>query len=241
MRPAALLVAGLAPILVPGCGGGGDMVDAGRAVTQAQAPGGGSAPAASPRRGARDIPWEDPEPAEAEKLARGVVEQPFNAGKRSPLSMRISPLVDRSSGLEGFAAALARPEVSLDDRLARMGARVTETEVTIRLAGSVLFDFDKADIRPDAERALADVVEIIRGFPDRPVKVDGHTDSIGSDAYNQALSEKRARAVRDWLAAHGVEKSRMTASGFGESRPVADNATAAGRQANRRVEIVIEK
>ena len=111
----------------------------------------------------------------------------------------------------------------------------------IRLSGSVLFDFDSDAIRPDAERTLSEVAEVLQAYPGRPVRIEGHTDSIASDAYNQALSERRAAAVKRWLAARGVEAGRMTAAGFGESRPAADNATAAGRQKNRRVEIVVER
>jgi outer membrane protein OmpA-like peptidoglycan-associated protein len=72
------------------------------------------------------------------------------------------------------------------------------------------------------------------------LKLEGHTDSIGSDEYNQKLSERRARSVRDYLVESGLSSSIMTAQGFGESQPVSSNATADGRQRNRRVEIVIE-
>jgi OOP family OmpA-OmpF porin len=73
------------------------------------------------------------------------------------------------------------------------------------------------------------------------VRVEGHTDSIASDDYNQALSERRARAVAKWLDDYGIDGSRLTAKGYGESKPVAENDTAAGRQKNRRVEVVIAK
>jgi len=73
------------------------------------------------------------------------------------------------------------------------------------------------------------------------VRVEGHTDSVTSDAYNQQLSERRADAVRTWLESHGVAAGRLTTVGYGESKPVADNGTVAGRQQNRRVEIVIDK
>jgi outer membrane protein OmpA-like peptidoglycan-associated protein len=106
---------------------------------------------------------------------------------------------------------------------------------------SVLFDFDSAQIRPDAERTLTEVAEVIKGYPKRPVRIEGHTDSVASDDYNQKLSERRAASVRAWLAGKDVEGARLTPHGFGETRPVADNGTAEGRQRNRRVEVIIEK
>ncbi|HYU43485.1 MAG TPA: OmpA family protein, partial [Vicinamibacteria bacterium] len=138
-------------------------------------------------------------------------------------------------------SAVAPAATTLDERLSRLGAEVTGTEVTIRLPGSVLFDFDSAQIRPDAERTLAEVAEVIRGFPKRPVRIEGHTDSVASDDYNQKLSERRAASVRAWLVGKDVEGARLAPRGFGEAKPVADNGTAEGRQRNRRVEVIIEK
>jgi outer membrane protein OmpA-like peptidoglycan-associated protein len=84
------------------------------------------------------------------------------------------------------------------------------------------------------------VVDIMKQNPDiRKVRVEGHTDSKGSDAYNIKLSQRRANAVRDYLIAHGVEADRLVAVGYGETRPVADNGTAEGRARNRRVEFTI--
>jgi OOP family OmpA-OmpF porin len=85
------------------------------------------------------------------------------------------------------------------------------------------------------------VAEVIKGYAKRPVRIEGHTDSVASDDYNQKLSERRAGSVRAWLAGKGVEAGRLTPRGFGETRPVADNGTAEGRQRNRRVEVIIEK
>jgi outer membrane protein OmpA-like peptidoglycan-associated protein len=155
--------------------------------------------------------------------------------------MRIGTLTDRTGRIGGGEGRIARTEGSLDQRLDRLGAEVSETEVRIRLSGSVIFDFDSDAIRADAERTLSEVAEVVQAYPGRPVRIEGHTDSIASDAYNQALSERRAAAVKTWLAGHGVEAGRLATAGFGESRPAADNATAAGRQQNRRVEIVVER
>lgn len=103
----------------------------------------------------------------------------------------------------------------------------------------VNFDFDKSNIRADARPILDEAVRTLQGEPSIHVSVEGHTDAIGTDAYNQKLSERRARAVADYLAVGGVSRSRMTTEGFGESKPVANNATADGRAQNRRVELRI--
>ncbi len=123
-----------------------------------------------------------------------------------------------------------------------LGAKETDLEVHVELPADVLFDFDKADIRADAASALAKVATIIRAYPDGAATLEGHTDSKGDDAYNQRLSERRAESVRRWLAEkERVDGSKLAARGFGESRPVVSNDTDAGRQKNRRVEVVIRK
>jgi outer membrane protein OmpA-like peptidoglycan-associated protein len=119
------------------------------------------------------------------------------------------------------------------------------TRLTVR--NDVLFDFDKAELRPEAAEALGRVAEIIRQRSPRAVRIVGHTDSVGSDAYNQGLSERRARSVEQWLAGQGGALPPMQAEGRGESQPVAPNATPdgrddpEGRQRNRRVEVLLER
>lgn len=184
---------------------------------------------------------EDPEPPEAQALAEAVLDSPWNSDKTTRLKMSITTLVDRTSGITGFGSRLAVRDASIEDRLSALGAEVTEREITIRLAGSVLFDFDSATLRPDAERTLLELLEVLKVYAERPVRIEGHTDSIASEAYNQKLSEERAASVRDWLLARGTASPSLQTLGHGESRPVADNSTAAGRQLNRRVEVVIEK
>lgn len=103
----------------------------------------------------------------------------------------------------------------------------------------VNFDFDKATIRPDAVPILDQAAATLKEYGDVTVSVDGYTDSIGSDAYNQRLSVRRATAVKDYLERHGVAADRMTIRGFGKSDPVASNATPEGRAQNRRVELVV--
>ncbi|MBK5294868.1 MAG: OmpA family protein [Acidobacteriia bacterium] len=103
----------------------------------------------------------------------------------------------------------------------------------------VLFDTAQHTLRPVARERLARISGILNAHPDLKLEIEGHTDSVGSDSYNQGLSERRAQSVRDYMNSQGVKLDSITAQGFGESRPVADNYAAAGRQQNRRVEIVV--
>jgi outer membrane protein OmpA-like peptidoglycan-associated protein len=101
----------------------------------------------------------------------------------------------------------------------------------------VLFDFDRSTLRPEASAILDPLLAMLQADPSMSIDIEGHTDWIGSDAYNQGLSQRRAQAVVNWLVAHGIARERISAVGRGESEPVATNHTAAGRQLNRRVEI----
>lgn len=107
----------------------------------------------------------------------------------------------------------------------------------ISLSADVLFDFDKAEIKPEFTAEIDAAAELLLANPDVTVRIDGHTDSIGTEEYNQGLSERRAEAVASYLEAAGVSRDRMTVAGFGETQPVASNDTAEGRALNRRVEI----
>ena len=94
-------------------------------------------------------------------------------------------------------------------------------------------------IRPDSEPALTEVVRLLQADPTWAMVVAGHTDNVGAQAANLALSRQRAQAVIAWLAARGIEEARLAPAGFGDTRPVAPNTDEAGRQKNRRVEIVV--
>ena len=126
----------------------------------------------------------------------------------------------------------------------------TETTSTIEvtLPADILFDFDKADIRPDAQNALHEVAELVRQKARGPVVIQGYTDALGNDLYNQKLSERRAAAVKAWLATReGLSSVRFTTIGFGPRNPVAPNRKPdgsddpEGRQLNRRVTLIIRK
>ncbi len=103
----------------------------------------------------------------------------------------------------------------------------------------VLFDTGSYTLKPAARERLARISGIVLAYPDLRLEIEGHTDSVGSDAYNQTLSEKRAASVRDYLVDSNVSINNVIARGFGKTRPVADNSTAKGRQLNRRVEMIV--
>ena len=116
--------------------------------------------------------------------------------------------------------------------------RETSRGLVISLS-DILFDVNQATLKPGAAQNLQRIAAILKQYPDKQIAVEGHTDATGSDAYNQKLSEDRAAAVRATLIAGGVTESLISAKGFGKTQPVASNATAAGRQQNRRVEIIV--
>jgi len=124
------------------------------------------------------------------------------------------------------------------DELASLQAKQTARGTVITLR-DVLFATGSATLQPGAERTLDQLAAALKDAPERPIQVEGFTDSVGSEELNQMLSERRAEAVREALLARGVDPSRIAVRGFGESYPVASNENSVGRQLNRRVEIVV--
>lgn len=126
-----------------------------------------------------------------------------------------------------------------------LNAEVRGRETRISLSADVLFDFDKADLKPEARPQLEKVASLLKSSPKASATIEGHTDAKGDDAYNQKLSERRAESVRKWLADNGVA-GKLAARGYGKKKPVAPNTTPdgkdspEGRQKNRRVEIVVQ-
>jgi len=136
-----------------------------------------------------------------------------------------------------------REKAQLRDQLRVQLNTILETRETARglivNVSDVLFDFNSANLKPGAREKVARLAGILQSHPDLKIEVEGHTDSVGSDDYNLRLSERRAESVRTSLVQQGVAGNAVGTAGFGESKPVATNGTAAGRQQNRRVEIVV--
>ncbi len=130
---------------------------------------------------------------------------------------------------------LERATEGTDTRVVREG-----DNLYLQMPGSVAeFDVDSAAIRPIFQNTLDDIAQTLTAYPETYIDVYGHTDSDGSEAYNQSLSERRAASVSTYLQGRGVQRPRIATQGFGETQPIASNATAAGKQQNRRVEIRI--
>jgi len=134
-----------------------------------------------------------------------------------------------------------RQEAKLRAELQGTGVSVTRIgdNITLNMPGNVTFATDSADLSPAFFDVLGSVSKVLKEFDKTVVEVAGHTDSTGSDSYNQTLSERRANSVAQYLQTHGIRSERVLTVGMGESRPVADNSTANGRQTNRRVEITM--
>jgi len=177
------------------------------------------------------------------------------AGAVLPLIVGVSAHAQETLDFKGSIRDLEFKVIDLVANVQDVGGKVqdlkvqeTATEVRIELAADVLFDFDKADLRPSAQDALKKAADIIRERGKGTVRIEGHTDGKGSDTYNQQLSERRAQAVRTWFVEkEGLKRASFSTQGFGAKKPVAPNTKPdgsddpEGRQKNRRVEIVVKK
>jgi outer membrane protein OmpA-like peptidoglycan-associated protein len=131
-----------------------------------------------------------------------------------------------------------------EERLARIPGttveRVGDNLLLVRFDSDVLFKVDSSSLQPDARAALDQAADVFLEYRKTAIVAQGHTDSTGSESYNQALSERRAGAVANYLIGKGVDPTRITAVGYGESAPVADNGTEWGRERNRRVDLLLK-
>ncbi len=168
--------------------------------------------------------------AEAERLKRE------NEAQRTAAQAELDRAAQQNAKLEGEKAELR-------NKLLQQFSAILQTRDTARglivNMSDVLFDTDKFTLRPLAREKLAKVAGIISGHPGLRLDVEGFTDSVGSDEYNQKLSERRGEAVRDYLTQAGMAGGSVSSKGFGKAMPVASNDTAQGRQQNRRVELVV--
>ncbi|MBM3779556.1 MAG: OmpA family protein, partial [Acidimicrobiia bacterium] len=191
----------------------------------------------------------DRQRAESDKQQADAARQQAEADRQRAEAERMAALAAREAAERDAAAAreeaarLAQERAELRDQIQQQLNVILETRQTARglivNMSDVLFDFDKATLKPGAREKLAKIAGIIMAHPDLQIEIEGHADSTGSDDYNQGLSERRAESVRRFLVDEGVDGAHVQAHGFGESRPVASNDTDAGRQQNRRVDLVI--
>jgi outer membrane protein OmpA-like peptidoglycan-associated protein len=141
----------------------------------------------------------------------------------------------------GVGTYMDRQEAKLRAELERTGVSVTRIgdNITLNMPGNITFATNSADLNASFFEVLNSVSLVVNEFNQTVIEVAGHTDSTGSDAYNQQLSERRANAVAAYLGTRNVRADRMITVGMGEARPVATNDTDAGRQSNRRVELTL--
>lgn len=141
----------------------------------------------------------------------------------------------------GIGAYMDRQERDLRARTAGTDVQVIRRgdDLVLNIPSGITFAYDSADVAPAFQRTLDQVADTLGQYNQTYIDIYGHTDSTGSDAYNQTLSERRALSVADYLSGHGVQSARIATRGYGETQPVASNDTDEGRAANRRVEIKI--
>lgn len=167
--------------------------------------------------------------------ALGAIESSTWAGGGALVGAGMAAAYCWVHGAEAQQVAVVEEEVMVEE------VAVAEPAEAVRVELDVKFDFDKAQVKQESYGDIKALADFMKQYPQTSTVVEGHTDSVGSDSYNQGLSERRASAVRDVLVnQYGVESGRVQAVGYGESRPVADNATADGRAINRRVEAEVE-
>jgi outer membrane protein OmpA-like peptidoglycan-associated protein len=175
---------------------------------------------------------------QAAEAARAAAETQAQAAREAVLTAEAQAQAAREAVL-----AAERDKAELRAQLREQLNVILETRETARglivNLSDVLFDFNKATLRPGAREKLAKVAGIILAHPGLRMEAEGHADAVGTEDYNQRLSEQRARSVSAFLVEEGIRPESITAMGFGESRPVATNGTAEGRQQNRRVELVV--
>jgi outer membrane protein OmpA-like peptidoglycan-associated protein len=163
--------------------------------------------------------------------------------READLANREADLANADADATRVAAASAASEATrqaeeMQRQIDTLQAKATDRGLVLTL-GDVLFTSGRADLKAGAASNLERLVTFLNQNPDRKVEIEGHTDNVGSDDYNQGLSQRRADSVRSFLMQQGINSERIVASGKGEQRPVADNESEGGRQQNRRVEVII--
>jgi len=185
------------------------------------------------------------------ETARALAETRFAEDQRAALSAqrehaRLDARTQEADTAKGQAATARMAAASSEQEAAELQrqidalqAKVTDRGLVLTL-GDVLFETGRADLKAGAAGNLSKLVAFLTKYPERTVAIEGYTDSIGSDDYNQALSQRRADSVRSYLVRAGIESGRLSATGMGKNDPVAGNDSAIGRQQNRRVAVIID-
>jgi outer membrane protein OmpA-like peptidoglycan-associated protein len=178
-------------------------------------------------------------------IAGGVLGNRLDKGNRARGTI-IGAAAGTAAGA-GIGYLMDRQEAELREQLASERTdhaieleRVRDDLLKLTLANEISFDFGSASIKPAFKPTLVKLADVLRKYDRNEITIIGHTDAVGSDSYNQVLSERRSVAVREELSMLGVPPSRLRAIGRGEFEPRADNGTDAGRQLNRRVEILVQ-
>ena len=187
--------------------------------------------------------------ADRERAAAELAKQQADAARQDAVAQQQQLALETEKARAAAADADARrlqaeqSQAELRRQLLLQFNTILQTRDTARglivNMSDVLFDTARYSLKPGAREKLAKVAGIILGHPGLKIAVEGYTDSVGGDDYNMKLSENRANAVRDYLVGQGLNGGSITAEGFGKTNPVADNSKAAGRQQNRRVELVV--
>lgn len=153
-------------------------------------------------------------------------------------TVRLDARTSEADSAQSDAAEARRAKQAMQGEIERLKAEKTDRGLVLTL-GDVLFATDKAELKAGAESNLNNLVNFLSKYQDREVEVEGHTDNVGAEAYNQALSERRAESVKAYLVSRGIAAQRITTVGKGMHSPKVDNGSASGRQQNRRVEVII--
>jgi OOP family OmpA-OmpF porin len=178
-------------------------------------------------------------PALAEEHAAAAREQAALARENADRAALAATVAEKQAVRADQRSTSAR-RAELERELADLKARETAPGLVLTL-GDVLFTPDQSEPTPAALRKLSPLVTILKDQPQRSIRIEGYTDSRGPESYNLDLSQRRADAVRDFLIDNGISPRRITARGYGEAVSVASNTTLAGRQENRRVEVIVSR
>ena len=168
-------------------------------------------------------------------------DQAERAKRQAGVAIEEAGIAKQQANAANIAAEQSRLESEdIKRQMSELNAKMTDRGMVLTL-GDVLFASGQADLKPGATAKLGKLVTFLNKYSDRTVTIEGHTDSVGSNDFNLALSQHRSESVKTYLVSQGIASSRISATGMGKSLPVASNDNAAGRQQNRRVEIIIGK